>query len=119
VRVTNGSGTSAVTVADEYTYTFAKNGYAVSLTTAATAVAVGGPVTLKATANQDVGPTPYGMSIMDATTNTEVGHVSSGASMSVTVSQSSASTHRYVGCVCNAGGINAQAISSPIVVRWS
>jgi hypothetical protein len=119
VRVTNGTGTSAVTAADEYTYTFANNGYAVSLTSTATAAAVGGAVTLKATANQDVGPTPYGMSIMDVTTGTEVGHVGSGSSMSVTVSQSTASTHRYVGCVCNSGGINQQAVSTPIVVRWS
>ena len=43
----------------------------------------------------------------------------SGTTISTTVSQSAASTHRYVAVVCNGGGANAQAVSIPVVVAWS
>ena len=112
VTVTNPAGTSAVTPADEYTFTFANNGYAVSLAGSTTTPAVGGSVALTATANKDVGPTPYGLSILDATTGVEIIHAGSGTTLSTSVSQSAASTHRYVGFVSNANAANAQAASS-------
>jgi len=59
------------------------------------------------------------MSIFDATTGTELIHTGSGSTISTTVSQSAASTHRYVAMVCNGGGANAQAVSIPVVVAWS
>jgi hypothetical protein len=118
VTVGTPAGTSATSVADEYTYTFSNNGYAVSLSTSAANPAVGGSVVLTATANQDVGPTPYGMSIFDASTNTELVHVGSGSTTSVSVSQSTTLAQRYVAYVCNAGGVNIQADSSPVTVAW-
>jgi hypothetical protein len=39
--------------------------------------------------------------------------------MSTTVTQSSASTHRYAACICNSGGTNRQAMSTPAVVTWT
>jgi hypothetical protein len=80
---------------------------------------VGGSVTLTATANKDIGPTPYGMSIVDASTGVIVSHAGSGSSFSATVSQSAAVTQRYVAEVDNAGGVNIQANSSPVIVTWS
>ena len=118
VTVTTPSGTSPSSAADEYTYTFSNNGYAISLSASSTAPAVGASVVLTATANQDVGPTPYGFSIFDATTGTELIHAGSGTTLSTTVSQSVATTHRYVAEICNSGGANAQADSAPAVVVW-
>src|SRR5207248_541240 len=99
VVVVTGAGPSPLNVNDEYTYTYAKGGYGISLAASMTSPTAGGSVTLTATANQDVGSTPYGMSILDVSTNTEVAHVSSGTSTSTTVSQPTASTHRYVAYV--------------------
>jgi hypothetical protein len=118
ITVTTGSGTSATGAADEYTSTFSDAGYAITLSASATNPAVGGTITLSATANQDVGPTPYGMSIFDVTTGTELVHVGSGTSTSANVSQSAATVQRYVAYVCNAGGVNIQADSAPVVVTW-
>ncbi len=119
VTVASASGTSAVGSADQFSYTTAINGYSVALTSSAASVGVGSSVTLTATANQDVGPTPYGLYIYDVTTGVAVAHVPSGASVSALVSQSSATTQRYVAYVTNNGPVNIQAASSPAVVTWS
>jgi uncharacterized membrane protein len=119
VTVTVPAGSSRVGPGDQFTYTYATNGYAVSLAGTSTTPSVGGAVTLTATANQDIGPTPYGISIMDVTTNVEVAHVGVGTTLSVTVSQSAASTHRYVGMIANINGANPQAAATPIIVTWS
>jgi hypothetical protein len=117
VTVVTPQGTSAHGALDEYTYTFSNNGYSITLSASTTSPAAGGSVVLTATANKDVGPTPYGISIIDVTTGTELVHVGSGASTTVTVSNA-ASTHRYVAMVSNALGANAQAASTPVVVTW-
>jgi hypothetical protein len=59
------------------------------------------------------------MSIVDASTGVIVSHVGSGSSFSATVSKSSAMTQRYVAEIDNAGGVNIQANSSPVIVTWS
>jgi hypothetical protein len=117
VTVITPQGTSAHGALDEYTYTFSNNGYSITLSASTTSPAAGGSVVLTATANKDVGPTPYGISIFDVTTGTELVHAGSGASTTATVSNA-ASTHRYVAMVSNAGGANAQAASIPVVVTW-
>jgi acid phosphatase len=94
-------------------------GYAISLSASSASPATGQPVNLTGTANRDVGPTPYGLSILDTTTGQEVAHVGSGAAIAATVSQSTPGTHRYVGLVSNQGGANAQASSSPVTITWS
>ena len=45
----------------------ASNGYEISLSASSTAAVTGQPVSLTGTANLDVGPTPYGLSIADTT----------------------------------------------------
>lgn len=95
------------------------NGYAVTLSASRTQLAAGSGVVLTATSNQDVGPTPYGMSIFDLTTGLEVNHVSAGSVMAATVSRSSAATDTFVAEICNPGGLNVQATSAPVPVTWS
>ena len=117
IVVTSGGTSARNTATDQYTYTFSNNGYAITLSASTTSPAAGGSVVLTATANKDVGPTPYGLSIIDVPTGTELLHVGSGATASATVSNV-ASTHRYVAMVSNANGANAQAASTPVVVTW-
>jgi hypothetical protein len=119
VTVTGPGGTSPTSPADEFTYLVTNGTYSISLSASTTAPAVGGSVTLTATANKDIGPTPYGMSIVDASTGVIVSHVGSGSTFNVTVSQSSAMTQRYVAEIDNSGGVNIQANSSPVIVTWS
>ena len=119
VTVTGSGSTSPTSPADEFTYLVTSSTYSITLAASTTAPAVGGSVTLTATANKDIGPTPYGMSIVDATTGVIVAHVGSGSTFSVTVSQSSAMTQRYVAEIDNSGGVNIQANSSPVIVMWS
>jgi hypothetical protein len=56
---------------------------------------------------------------VDASTGVILSHAGSGSSFSVTVSQSSAMTQRYVAEIDNAGGVNIQANSTPVIVTWS
>ena len=118
VTVTGPGGTSPTSPADEFTYLVSSSTYSISLAASTTSPAVGGSVTLTATANNDIGPTPYGMSIVDASTGVIVSHVGSGSSFTATVSKSSAMTQRYVAEIDNAGGVNIQANSSPVIVTW-
>src|SRR5439155_14662333 len=68
VTVVTSGGTSARnTATDQYTYTFSNNGYAATIAATSTSPAVGAAVNITVTANKDVGPTPYGLSIIDAT----------------------------------------------------
>ena len=79
VTVTGPGGTSPASPADEFTYLVSSSTYSISLAASTTAPAVGASVTLTATANKDIGPTPYGMSIVDASTGVIVSHVGSGS----------------------------------------
>ena len=62
-------------------------GYAIGLSVSSTTAATGQPVSLSGTANRDIGPTPYGLSIIDTTTGQEVAHVGSGSVISAAVRQ--------------------------------
>lgn len=116
VTVTTPAGTSSTSPADQFTYTYSTNGYSVTLSASSTSPPVGTSVLLTATANQDV--SAFGLSIFDTVTGAELVHVTSGTTASVSVSQSTASTHRYVAKVCTAGGGSAQAASVPIMITW-
>src|SRR5439155_441046 len=94
-------------------------GYAISLSARSTTAATGQPVNPGGTANRDLGPTPCGLSIIDTTTGQEVAHVGSGSTITAAVSQSVATTHSYVAMVCNRGGANSQASSTPVTITWS
>jgi hypothetical protein len=117
VTVTGPAGTSAISPSDEFTYTFANAGWTISISASNTAPSIGDSVILTATANQDVGP-PYGMSIVDASTGVIVAQVGSGATTTTVVKQSSALTQRYVAEIDDTGGLNIQAVSSPVIVTW-
>ena len=119
VAVQTAGGTSAITPVDEYTYTFSNAGYAIGITASTPSPGVNGAVTLVASANRDVGPTPYGLSIIDTTTGQEVAHVQSGSTISAAVTRPAATTHSFVAMVCNGGGANAQASSSVVAITWS
>ena len=60
---------------------------------------VGGTATLTAATTSDVGPSPFWTQIFDATTGTRIASCGSGTSCSATVSQSVATTHRYIAYV--------------------
>jgi hypothetical protein len=119
VTVSTSSGSSATSPADQFTGTFSTGGYAATLAASTTSPTVGQSVTLTATANQDMGPTPYGMSIVDASTGVVLVHIGSGTTASVVVSQSAAMTQRYVAQIDSHGGPPIQAMSTPIVITWS
>lgn len=57
--------------------------------------------TLDATANADVGPTPYYISIYDATTGAQVAICATGAMCAVSETESTASTQDYIAYVGN------------------
>ncbi|MEA3019605.1 MAG: hypothetical protein QOI47_1129 [Actinomycetota bacterium] len=118
VTVTVSGATSAINANDEFTNTYATNGWTASLAATTTTPAVGANVTLTATANQDLGPSNYGMSIVDVTTNTVLVHIGTGTTATASVTQTAASTHRYVAQVDSINGLPTQAVSTPIVVTW-
>ncbi len=73
----------------------AGNGFTVSLAASTTDPYVGTSVTLTATANTDVGPTPYYITIYDETTGAGLAVCGSGISCSATVSESSTGRHQF------------------------
>jgi hypothetical protein len=73
----------------------AGNGFAVSLAASTTAPYLGTAVTLTATANTDVGPTPYYITIYDETTGAELAVCGSGITCSATVSESSTGSQQF------------------------
>ncbi len=119
VTVTTTAGTSATSPADQFTNTYATNGYDAAITASTTTPAPGASVTLTATANQDMGPTDYGMSIVDVTTNTVLVHIGAGTTATTTVSSATAATHRYVAQIDSINGLPTQAVSTPVIVTWA
>lgn len=119
VTVRTPDGTSALSAADQYSYRLASNGFDVSLAAIATAPVVGGSATLTATANQDVGPTPYGLSIVDTASGTVIAHTGSGTAVRAMVTQSQATSRRYVAQIDKSSGPPLQASSAPLLVNWS
>jgi hypothetical protein len=73
----------------------AGNGFAVSLAASTTDPYVGASATLTATANTDVGPTPYYISIYDETTGAELAVCGSGSTCSATVTESTTGSHQF------------------------
>jgi hypothetical protein len=73
----------------------AGNGFAVSLAASTTDPYLGTAVTLTATANTDVGPTPYYITIYDETTGAELAVCGTGITCSATVSESSTGSQQF------------------------
>ncbi len=78
--------------------------------------------TLTATANQNVGPTPYYISIYDVTAGSYIKICGTGTVCSISVTQPTAATHTYRAYVSSYPTANPpanqQAVSSPVKVTW-
>lgn len=78
--------------------------------------------TLTATTNQNVGPTPYYLSIYDQTSHSNVAICGTGTTCSASVTQASATTHYYIAYVSYYPSTNPpagiQATSSSVYVTW-
>src|SRR4030088_1502649 len=75
--------------------------WSVSLAASSTSLWPTQYTTLTATANQDVGPTPYYLSILDSSTGNYIAICGSGTTCSASVTQSTATTHYYLAYVSN------------------
>jgi hypothetical protein len=73
----------------------AGNGFAISLAASSPYEPIGQPVTLTATTNTDVGPTPYYMTIYSETTGAELAVCGAGTTCSATVTQSAPGTQTF------------------------
>jgi hypothetical protein len=96
----------------------------VSLTSSAgTTLGLGGTTVLTASTLLNVGPTPFYIQIFDATTGTRLAECGLGTSCSAVVSQSAATTHRYVAYVSAFSSAfppaSIQDTSGTIFVTWS
>lgn len=98
------------------------NGWTVSLSASSTYLWPTQYSTLTATANADVGPTPYYLSIYDFTAASYVAICASGTTCSASVTQPNAATHTYQAYVSSypSGNppANVQASSSYVSVTW-
>lgn len=78
--------------------------------------------TLTATTNQDVGPTPYYLSIYDATAGSYIKICGTGTTCSVSVTHPTATTHSYRAYVSSYPLVNPpanqQAVSGTVSVTW-
>lgn len=98
------------------------SGWIVHLTAHPTSLLVGQATTLTATANQDVGPTPYYINIVDTTTGRVIDSCGSGTTCTTTVTENVPTTHLFQADVGGGGaGIstNDQAISGAHAVTWA
>ncbi len=90
-----------------------------SFTASAASVPVNTNVTLRATTNTNVGPTPYYILILDET-GTILIRCGSGTTCSTTVTSSAAATHRYTAALSTSSTSNTANAQSPAVsVTWT
>jgi hypothetical protein len=73
----------------------AGNGFTVSLAASSSYPYVGQSVTLTATTNADVGPTPYYITIYDETTGAELAFCGAGSTCSATVEQATPGSQAF------------------------
>jgi hypothetical protein len=73
----------------------AGNGFAVSLAASSSFLPFGGSVTLTATTNTDVGPTPYYITIYSETTGAELALCGFGTTCTVSVAQNGLGTQTF------------------------
>jgi IPT/TIG domain len=90
----------------------------ISLSVSTSSPKAGHGVTLTATANQNVGPTPWAIIITDLTTGQTVAFCGVGKKCSGQVSNP-ASRHNYQAVIANPDGSQVQATSPAVTVTWS
>jgi hypothetical protein len=116
------SATSSCPAAPAGTALATASGYSISLYASPNAIAPGASTTLNAYASVDVGPTPWWISIFDATTGGLLNYCGTGSSCSASVTYYSATTHGFIAFI--AGYPNSywppsvQANSSTVYVTW-
>ena len=94
------------------------SGWTVSLAASNSTPAGGSPVTLTATANQDVGPTPYYI-VIETSAGQVLANCGSGTTCSATVTNPGGTTASYVAKVSGSDGASpVQATSSTVTVTW-
>ncbi len=91
----------------------------VGLSSSATRADLGQVVTLMASSNVDVGPTPFYLEIYNLTTGTVVVSCGGGTVCGVQVSESGATIQTYVAQVAAYGGVDVQARSVAVTVTWA
>jgi hypothetical protein len=107
----------------------AGNGFAISLAASSPYEPIGQPVTLTATTNTDVGPTPYYITIYSETTGAELTICGAGTTCTATVTQSAPGAQTFeafVGDNVSANGhprfalvfSNEVAVSWWFILRW-
>ena len=96
--------------------------YAVSLVASPTALAPGGTTTLTATANRDVGPSPFFIEIFDQTTHAFLADCAFGTTCSTTVTQFGSTVRSYVAYISRFGAgyppPSVRAVSGTVTVSW-
>jgi hypothetical protein len=96
--------------------------YSVSLSASPTAIGPGGSSTLTAYSSVDVGPTPYWIEIFDRSNGQNIAVCGTGTSCSMSVSQSSPTTHSFIAYISGYGLSNpppsVQATSNSVSVTW-
>ncbi len=80
-------------------------------------VVVGTTVTLTATTNQELGPTPYYCVILDSS-NTVLASSLSGMTCTTTVTSATPASKSYHAVVGNSDGTGAVVATSPLTVTW-
>jgi hypothetical protein len=91
--------------------------WTVTLGASATSVLAGANVILTATANQDVGPTPFYIFILDGN-GSVLNDCGGGTTCSATVTSATATSRTYTAVIEKGPGIAVQATSSTITVTW-
>jgi len=94
----------------------------VSLAASHVALAPGGTTTLTASANEDVGPTPFYIEIFDRTTGANVALCGFGTTCSTNVTQSASTVRSYIAYISSLGFSNpppdVRATSASVWVSW-
>jgi putative cell wall-binding protein/uncharacterized protein YvpB len=116
VGMFDGTGTQVTSSTTTITWGSGSLPFTISLSPGSMSVASGQNVTLTATTNQDVGPTPYGLYIVDLTNGTQH-NCSTGTTCSWTVAYSGAA-HSFVARVGMFDGTGTQVTSSTTTITW-
>ena len=90
--------------------------WTVTLAASATSVSPGTPVTLTATANQEVGPTDYDIVLLNG--STVVTSCASGTTCTATVTSATPTSRSYRAVIAYEDGTGIQANSSTVTVVW-
>ena len=95
-------------------------GLSVSLTAVPAALTPGGTTALTASANINVGPTPWFIVIQDSTTGTTIAVCGAGSTCSTTVNMAGCAVHTYTAFIAGSSSppSDIRTVSSSVVASW-